>query len=102
MKNLIKLADIVKDVLEDSYEARNSVWSLYYEVCKVKCPSVMNAKFGTALKSHDVYDLPPFESVARCRRKVVEEHPELAGTDDVEGGRWSSEQKFREFAKVGV
>lgn len=102
MKEMMDLTGIVKRILVEQIAARNNVWALYYEVCKVKCPSVMNAKFGTVLKSYDVYNLPKFESVARVRRKVVEEYPELAGSESVEGGRWSSEQKFREYAKVKV
>lgn len=102
MNELLKLADIVERILEENEDARNSDWSLYYAVCKFVNPSVVNAKFGTALKSHEAYGIPPFESVTRARRKVVETHPELIGTEEVEGGRWSYQKVFRQFAKECV
>lgn len=102
MKDLMDLTGLIKKILIEQEDARNSNWNLYYAVCMAKNPSVMNAKFGTAIKSHDAYGLPPFESVARCRRKIVAEYPELKGSEDVEGGRWSSEQTFKEYAKGKV
>lgn len=101
-KELIKLTDIVKSVLEENPESRNSDIELYYYVCKFINPHSLTAKFGTVLRSRKEYGLPTPESVGRVRRKIVETHPDLKGTDEVEGGRWSYEQTFREYAKVKV
>lgn len=97
-KELNDTYDLVKEILTDQEDTRNSIWSLYYAVCKVVNPHCMNAKFGTVLQSHEAYGLPPFETVTRVRRRVVKENPELKGTEEVEGGRWSFVEVFKRFA----
>lgn len=102
MENLINLTGIVKHVLEEEPETRNSDWDLYYSVVKYLNPHALSAKFGTVLKSRREYGLPTLESVGRCRRKLVETHPELEGSDEVQGGRWSYEVAYRKYAKQQV
>ena len=100
MDELLKITDIVEHILKEDERTRSNNWELYYAVCKYVNPNALSSKFGTVIRSHREYGLPPFESVTRARRKIVEHHPELAGNDEVEGGRWSYEKKFREYAKV--
>lgn len=102
MEELMNLTGIIKRILVEKENTRNSNWELYYEVCKTINPSALNSKFGTVIRSHSEYGLPAFESVTRARRKIVEGYPELAGNDVVEGGRWSSKVLFKEYARGNV
>lgn len=99
MEDLKRLDRIVENILTEDEEARNNMFYLYYAVCKERNPSIINAKFSTVLKNPTEYGLKPFESVARCRRKIVERNPKLKGNDDVEGGRWSSKKDYEEYVK---
>jgi len=99
MDNLNHITGIVKHLLEEEPQTRNSDWELYYHVCKMLNPHALNAKFGTVLRSRKEYGLPSIETVGRARRKVVEHHPELAAEEEVQGGRWSNEKRYREYAR---
>lgn len=99
MDNLNTLTSIVLGVLRKEPDTRNSDYELYYEICKIKNPATLGMKFGTVLKNRNELGIPSIESVGRARRKIVENHPELAGNDEVQGGRWSSEQAFKQYAK---
>lgn len=99
MDNLKRLDKLVTKILTEDEEARNNMFYLYYLVAKARNEAVTTARFGTVLLNPEQYGLKSFEAVTRCRRKVVTEHPELAGSEEVEGGRWSSEQQFREYAR---
>ena len=44
-------------------------------------------------------NIPPFEGVARARRKIVKQYPELAGNDDVEAYREMNEEVMLDYAR---
>ena len=100
MNDLKHMTDIVKDVLTNIPETRNSDFALYKEVCKVTNPAVMGMPFGSVLNCHKELNLPSFESVTRARRKIVAKNPLLAGDSDVEAVRTEKESEFREYAKA--
>lgn len=102
MEDLKRLDKLVEKILKEDDKARNNLFYLYYLVAKERNPSIVNARFSTVLLNPKEYNLKSFESVSRCRRKIVENHPELAGNEEVEGGRWSNEEKFREYARECV
>lgn len=102
-KELTTTTDLVKKILEAYPSTRNSDNLLYIKVLQYK-----GAEHGINLNSMSVFsffmnikdlDMPSIETVGRCRRKIVEGHPELAGTSDVEAGRVLNEKKFRAYAR---
>lgn len=90
---------IVKSILEENKMARNSDNYLYIEVCKRINPQVIHKPFMEVMSDLKAYNLPSIETVGRCRRKVVESNPELAGSSEVEVGRTLKEAEFREYAR---
>lgn len=90
---------IVKSILENNKQARNSDAYLYIEVCKSINPQVIHKPFVEVLADLKAYNLPSIETVGRCRRKVVENNPELAGNSEVEAGRALKEVEFREYGR---
>lgn len=100
MDNLKKIKDIVEDILENTPSARNSDYNLYCYVIARMNPEAMKLNVIDFLIKRKELGLPNIESVGRARRKIVENRPELAGTDDVEAQRMLNEETFREFAKV--
>lgn len=90
---------IVKSILETNKQARNSDAYLYIEVCKTINPQAIHKPFVEVLADLKAFNLPSIETVGRCRRKVVENNPELAGSSEVEAGRTLKETEFREYAR---
>lgn len=102
-KELQTISELVEDILKRCPEARNSDNALYLQVLKEK-----GLQKGIDLENMSVLSffmkikelgVPSIESVGRCRRKIVEAHPELAGNDIVEGYRVTNERTFREYAR---
>lgn len=101
--NLGTVTDMVKIILLKHPEARNSDNILYLYVLKEK-----GMQKGIDLESMSVISffakikelgIPSIETVGRCRRKLVESYPQLAGNSTVEGYRTLNEEMFREYAK---
>lgn len=106
-KELITVTDIVRLTLKDFPDARNNDNILYILVLRA-----LGLQRGIDFSSMSVFSflmrmkelgIPSIETVGRCRRKIVETHPELAGNDTVEGYRTVNETVFRDYArKVNV
>lgn len=96
MKNVTKE---IKILLVTRPCTRNSDLVLYDAYLDSKGYNTMNLPVATlfALISNGV--LPSFETVGRCRRKVVECNPELAGDSNVEGGRSAKELEWEAYAR---
>ena len=94
---LPKLEPIVKEVLEESVEARNDDFKLVLKVYK-KLDVPVQFRFMDLMLEHSEYSLPPFESVVRCRRKVVEKHPELSECEEVKQLREVQEDGYIQYA----
>ena len=99
MKNIRRTSDIVKDILENVPEARNSDDLLYINVCKKVSPMVCNQPFQTVMLMRDELSSPPFESVRRSRQKLQASYPELRASDDVEAQRLVNEDIVRDYAR---
>ncbi|MBQ8279518.1 MAG: hypothetical protein IJZ23_07035 [Roseburia sp.] len=90
---------LVKKVLEEYPQARNSDDFLYFRVCaeiNIRCISL---PFSTVVLDRKKYGYPSTETVRRCRQKLQATFPELAGDSNVEGQRMLNEKVFREYAK---
>ena len=73
------LSDIVKKVLEDHEDARDSDFRTIGWVYKTVKPSVMDLPFKDVLWNHKKYDIPSFETIRRTRQKVQHDNPSLRG-----------------------
>ena len=96
---LLTLKKLVKDILEQVPETRNSDMLLYFAICAKKNASALDMPFGTVITSLDDYDLPPFESVRRARQKAQADYPHLAASNEVQLFRAENEEMYREFAR---
>lgn len=103
VKELNTTTELVKDILEKHPDARNSDNLLYCYVL-----AIIGHKTGIKYESMPIeiilpnlkiYGLPSIETVGRCRRKIVEAYPELAGNNTVEAGRILNEEAFKNYAR---
>ena len=106
MNDLKNTTALVKALLEEDKQCRNSDSFLYLKVL-----SVIGKRKGISIDSMSVpYFLlnlhgtafPPFESVRRARQKIQEHNPHLAACEAVEDFRTENEMEFREFARGAV
>jgi hypothetical protein len=101
-KELSNTTKIVKAILMEYEEARNSDMVLYVKVCERMNSTVLKQPFWEAITSLKAYNLPCIESVGRARRKLQREFPELSGNAKVEAQRAENEEIFREYARGNV
>ena len=99
MDSLKKVEDVVYRVLEDYPEARNSDNILYSYVISKYNPEALKQTLGEYLRYFKDFNIPRFESVSRCRRKLQEKNPELRGAEDVKKWRKENETRFFNYAK---
>ena len=102
MKNLKNTTEKVKRILEEFPFTRNSDDLLYATLCREIDSKGSVMPFWYVLQHRNEFGFPSYETVGRCRRKIVEQHPELAGTDKVEGFRAANEEIFRAYARGEV
>ena len=95
---LFEIKSLVKEILEENEDARNSDNTLYAEICYRHNPSVMRLPFEEVIRYLDGYGLPPFESVRRARQKLQAERPDLRPSDEVALFRAENETAYKEFS----
>ena len=100
---LYKTTDLVKEILEESIQARNSDTHLYlqviYKVGMLKGIDVNAMPVTEFLMKRNKLGFPCYESVSRARRKLQAEYSELAGTDEVEEQKVINERVYKEYAR---
>lgn len=105
MNDLKTTTAIVRAILEQDEQCRNSDSFLYLKVL-----SVLGDKQGIDIDSMSVpYFLlnmqgtafPGFETVRRSRQKIQQHHPELSACKVVERFRAENEREFRAYALGG-
>ena len=103
MNDLKSVSKIVKAILLDDKQARNSDSFLYLKVLRI-----YGERNGIDLDSMSVpcflmnlqrYKFPPFESVRRTRQLVQAQFPELGACEKVEAVRAENETEYREYAR---
>ena len=105
MKNTYTLAQVVKTIMEDDKQARNSDGFLYLRVLEVYAKSserpisLYKMSVVDFLLNMKEYGFPPFESVRRNRQLIAAKYPELAGGEDVEAWRTAKEEAVREYVR---
>lgn len=106
MDKITKTKELVKYILEKCPETRDCDYLLWRKVIlsysfDAKGACVAALPVLDFLANVNKFGVPPFGTVARCRRKVQEQHPELLGTKRVRRKRKEKEEKFKEFARNG-
>lgn len=89
---------IVLSVLEESTESRKDDLILLYKVCEKLNPDVLYADFGEVIYNHKLWNLPNWETVSRCRRKIQSERSDLIEKDALKI-RMKEENKYKEYVK---
>lgn len=105
MENLYTCQRLVKEILTEDPQTRNSDSFLYFKVLKklgtIRGIDIDKMSITHFLLNMKEYNFPPFESVRRSRQKIQAECPELAGAERVMAMRAEREKEFREFARSG-
>ena len=101
MAKLRSTANLVKSILEENEQSRNSDNYLYMQILKKKNIDLQNLTVADFLQNMKELGAPPFESVRRARQKVQERYPDLAATAKVKEARAEQEQEYYAFAKCG-
>ena len=103
MTELKQTTQIVKAILEQDEQARNSDSFLYLKVLEYiaerKDINLYYIPVPLFLKQMKQYGFPPFESVRRTRQKIQQTHPELCACEKVESMRIVNEEKFLAYAR---
>ena len=103
LKNTTKL---VKAILEEDKQARNSDSFLYLRVIEhiadLNDINLYGISIPVFLVSMKENGFPAFETVRRTRQKVQQHHPELAACDKIAGMRMVNETEFRRYARGEV
>lgn len=104
MENLKTTHNLVKRILEQIPETRNSDVILYYRVAEhiglTKGIDILSKPFGMVLCDLKKLGLPTIESVGRARRKVQEQNPHLQGEKKVKDAREVLELEYRKYSRV--
>lgn len=99
MKNIQATSAIVKQVLEESPETRNSDSLLYIKVIEHINKTLIYKPLADVLQNRKEYGIPPFESVRRSRQKIQSCFPNLAAKKEVAAARAENEVIVRDFAR---
>lgn len=73
------ITEIVRKVLIDHKDARDSDFRAIGWVIKATRPDAMNMTFADVLWKYKDLNLPSFETIRRTRQKLQAENPELRG-----------------------
>lgn len=73
------LSGIVKKVLTEHKDARDSDFRTIGWVIKSLRPEVMDMKLSQVLWNHKELNIPSFETIRRTRQKVQHDNPDLRG-----------------------
>lgn len=94
---------LVKTILQEDKQARNSDSFLYFKVLKKlgseKAVDIDSIPITLFLLKMADWGFPPFESVRRARQKLQAEFPELSGSREVKEYREENEAAFRAYAR---
>lgn len=102
MNNLKNITKLVKSILEENPQTRNSDSYLYFQVLKRRADQIgvdlRTLSVAAFLLDMGAYGFPIFESVRRSRQKLQAAFPELAACEEVEEFRMENEKEFRGYA----
>lgn len=88
---------VVLEILEESPQARQDDYILMVKVCEKINPQILNYPFWLVMKNHH-FDLPNWETVTRCRRKIQQKRPDLV-SPATSRKRRKKEEEYIEYAR---
>ena len=106
---IIKLYDLVKKLLQEKEGLRGNDDLLYLTVIKIVHPYWNNGRITTNVENMTIgeffscrknADIPTFESVSRCRRKVQEERPDLKPCEKIQKARDDKREEMYHWSKM--
>lgn len=97
MKDIFKISDIVREVLTDKPETRNSDTTLYLAVCERMNPDACRMSFSTVFEHRKELGIPNMETVRRSRQNLQSKYESLRATKEVTDGRYESWKVVREY-----
>lgn len=98
MSKLHTIENIVLQILEENPQARQDDYILMVKVCEKTNPEILNRPFELVMKTH-FFNLPNWESVTRCRRKIQANRPDLDTDITSRKRRRKREQEYKEYAR---
>lgn len=102
MNDLKTTAKLVRTILEENPQARNSDSYLYFKVLQYRANrmgvDLRDISVASFLLGMNTFGFPGFETVRRARQKLQATHPELAALENVQIARMENEKVFRGFA----
>ena len=99
MNKIFKVEEVVEKVLREYEDSRNDNFILIYRVYReINEDLVLRELFFEVMMNHRQYNIPPFETIVRCRRKLMNKYPELKPTKEVEEARKEEEVLYKEYA----
>lgn len=106
MNNLNSLTALVRIILENEPQTRNSDGLLWLEVLErqadAKGIDLRNFSVTSFLPQIGELGFSPFESVRRTRQKLQASYPHLAAAEAVQAFRAEREAEYREYARGEV
>lgn len=96
-----KLEDVVKPILEVNPIARGDDFELVlrvYEKLLSYSDYLDDMSFRELMHNHIALELPPFESITRCRRKLQQMYPELRPDEEIQIIRTNETETYIEYA----
>lgn len=101
IKEFIKLEDEVKQILIDNPATRNDDMLLYIMYASKK--DINDRNFVSCFYNKEVrnsFNIYPFETVSRCRRKIQAQCSELASERAIRKLKKQQEEEFKEYARL--
>lgn len=98
MAKLQTLESVVLSILEQSIIARKDDYVLIYLVCDRLNPNINDMPFGMAMYHHKEYQMPSWETITRCRRKIQAKRPDLVDSETARN-RHEEEKDYIAYAR---
>lgn len=99
MTKLKTMEKVVAEILEHNLQARKDDYVLMVSVCEKLCPEILNRPFWVVMQNHYTNNLPNWETISRCRRKIQEKRPDLV-SPHVARKRRMNEREYIEYSKT--
>ena len=102
MNDLKTTTKLVRTILEENPQTRNSDSFLYFKVLQYRANrtgvDLRDISVASFLLGMDAFGFPGFETVRRTRQKLQATHPELAALESVQIARMENEKVFRGYS----
>lgn len=103
MLNIVNTCSLVKTLLNNEPECRNSDEHLYRRIIDVigfeNGINIADISIGHFLENMNLYGVPKFETVRRARQRLQATYPELSADRPVEMARMMLEAETRAWAR---